>query len=87
MSNGLRVTYLLNSAPVHNSGHTTGKKRVMANNVKWTESNLHPEFSTSAQQWTHNMYEKSNGEQSKMDYILKKRIIVSNGQVMNGLYS
>ena len=54
MSNGQRVTYLLNSAPVHNRGHTTGKKkRVMANNVKWTETNLLPDFSTSAQQWTH----------------------------------
>ena len=42
MSNGQRVTYILNSAPVHNSGQTTGKKRVLVNNVKWTESNLHP---------------------------------------------
>ena len=53
MSNGQRLTYRLNSAPVHNSGHTTGKKRVMANNVKWTEINLQAEFSTSAQEWTH----------------------------------
>ena len=44
MSNGLRVTYILNSAPEHNSGHTTGKKRVMANNVKWTEKNLQTEY-------------------------------------------
>ena len=36
---------MLNSPPVHNSGHTTSKKRVMANNVKWTESNLQTEYS------------------------------------------
>ena len=52
MSNGQIVTYRLNSAPVHNSGHTRGKKIILANNVKWTESNLQSEFSTSAQQST-----------------------------------